>query len=157
MATGNETIIFNMSQFFFTMGGSAPFTAWADTGTMASVESTAPRAVMNSGMFNTVAFSVINSTARRVTVNILPNSTDDALMWALAEAQSRLGRPQALSLTYQGTLFTSGSCMIEDDPARNYIADNVEVLSWPIIGVFPIATVAKYIAPPTLTAAEVTG
>ena len=150
----DETLVFQMEELFVRVNGKR-ITALPETGTIASVERINARGVLTSGLFGTGAFNFIKSKAYRVTVNVFPRSKDDAFMKAGADLGASQGRPSGISVTHKGLTYVSGSVILTADPVRNFISDSTEVLAYVYEGLFTLASVTSFIAPKTLTQAEV--
>lgn len=150
----NETIIIQQSNLFLNVGGRR-ITALPDTGTIATMEKLTPESALVGGLHKTAAHVVSGSDAYRFTINVLPMSEDDSFLFASIKAIRQFGRVLGVSLTYETTEYVSGSCTIETQPTRNYNADSVEPLPYPLIGVFQIAQVGKFVNPDQLTAEQI--
>ena len=151
----NETIIFSMSELFIRVAGRR-MTALPEVGTIASMERINPRAIMTSGLFGTVAFSIVKSNARRLTINVMPQSFDDSFITTGADLFADTLRLLTTSVVYQGTEYISGSAILTNDPVRNWNTDSTEPLPFVFEGVFTKSIVAPFIAPPALTEDEIT-
>jgi hypothetical protein len=150
----NETVIIQQSNLFLNISGKR-ITALPDVGTIAILEKMSPESALIGGLHNTAAHIINGSNAYRFTVNVMPMSEDDSFIFAAVKAIRQFGKILGVSLTYETTKFVSGSVSIEAQPTRNFNADTVEVVSWPLIGVFQIAQVGKWVNPPQLTQEEI--
>lgn len=150
----NETVIIQQTNLFLNVSGRR-ITALPDVGTIATMEKFTPESGLIGGLHNTAAHVISGSNAYRFTVMVLPMSEDDAYMFASIQAIRQFGKVLAASLKYENTTYVSGSVTVEAQPTRNFNADTTEFLAYPLIGVFQIARVGKFVNPSQLTADEI--
>jgi hypothetical protein len=150
----NETIIIQQSNLYINVGFRR-ITALPDTGTIATMEKLTPESAIVGGLHKTAAHVISGSDAYRFTINVMPMSEDDAFLFAAIKAIRNFGRVLGVSLTYETTNFVSGSATIETQPTRNYNADSVEPIGYPLVGVFQVAQVGRFVNPDQLTAEQI--
>jgi hypothetical protein len=150
----NETVVIQQTNLFLNVSGRR-ITALPDTGTIATMEKLTPESALLAGLHKTAAHVISGSDAYRFTVNVLPMSEDDAYLFASIQAIRTFGRVLGVSLKYENTNYVSGSATIEAQPTRNFNADSVEFLAYPMIGIFQVARVGKFVNPSQLTADEI--
>lgn len=146
----DETIIIQPERFFFRISGRR-LTALPDTGTIATIEKTAPDATVVGGLFRTASMVINGSDIHTATVNVKALSRDDQYMQAARKAIRSLGQLVTVSVEYQGgSLWQCGGAVILGDPTRNVIADGTEFLAYQLQGIFAVE-VAAFVNPDPLT------
>ena len=149
----NEITVLRQEQLFVNVVGKR-ITAFPSTGAIMSVEKVTPDSSMLSGLHKTAVFIVNGDDTYRVTLNVMPMSSDDAWLHAVAEAIRRTGQPAPLTVSYAGVNYVSASCVIEQRPARNF-SDTAEAAVWPLIGLFTVAQVVSFVNPKGLEASDI--
>lgn len=149
----SEFIVIQQETLFVTVAGKR-IKAFPDTGTILTMEKTSPDGAVTGGLHKTAVFTVTGSDVYRLTINVLPGSTDDTHLNLVAEAGRRLGKVAPVTVTHKGTQYVSGGCISETRPTRNFNADSSEPLSYVFIGLFPIAIIGSFGNPDELTLAD---
>lgn len=149
-----ETIIISQSSLFLNVTGRR-ITALPETGTIATVERLAATSTFLSGLHDTAVHNLNTSKARRLTINVIPMSADDEFLNLAIAAIGRFGKLIPVSLSYQNVKYAAGACSIEGDPVRNFTGEGAEVMAYPMVGVFEIGVIRKFVNPGVLTAAEI--
>lgn len=149
----DQIIVTNQEELFLTIVG-ARVTEFPDSGTIVNMEKISPDAAIVGGLHRTAAISVNGSDIWRLTVTVMPGSVSDAAFSNIAKATRKTGKVAAITLTYKGTQYISGSAVVEQRPARAFEADTTTPRAWPFIGVFPIAIEVPIVNASTLTQAD---
>lgn len=152
----DQVIVTNQEDLFVTIIGKR-VTEFPDTGTIASMEKISPDAAIVGGLHRTAAISVNGSDIWRLNLTVMTGSVTDALIGSIANATRKKGKVAAVTVTYKGTQYISGSCVVEQRPPRVFVADGSEARTWPLIGVFPIAIEAPIANAEPLTEADLEG
>ena len=151
-----QIIVTNQEELFVTVVGKR-ITAFPSTGTIVSIERPTAISTLTEGLHSTASFSVNPSRVRVVTINVHPMSVDDMHFAAIADAHIRLGKVAAMSVTYKGTTYVSGSTMVQTEPTRNFDADGTTPLGWIFHGIFEVAKVVALVNAQALTLADLEG
>ncbi len=151
----NETVVIQQSNLFLNIAGRR-MTALPATGTIAIMERLGPEATFMAGLHKTSLHIIAGGDGYRFTVNVMPNSGDDAWIFAAVKGIRQFGKLIAVSLTYETTKFVSGSTSIEALPVRNFNADAVEPVAWQFQGTFEVAQLGKWLNPGILSEDEIT-
>jgi hypothetical protein len=146
----NETVVLNQSNLFITLAGER-VTALPDTGTICSIERITATSIMVSGLHNTAVHIINSGKGYRATVNVVPGTKDDELFSNAIKAIEVFSLLPPFAVTYQGIKYVAGSVSIEGEPTRNFNADNVEMMAYPLVGMFQIVKVTRLSNPGVLT------
>ena len=149
----DQVIVTNQEDLFVTIVA-ARVTEFPDTGTIVSMEKISPDAAIVGGLHGTAAIAVNGSDIWRLNLTVMTGSATDARLGVIAKATRKTSKTAAVAVTYKGTQYISGSCVVEQRPPRVFVADGSEARTWPLIGVFPIATEVPIVNAQTLTAAD---
>jgi hypothetical protein len=150
----NETIVLNQSNLFISVAKTR-MTALPTTGTILSIERLAPTASLTPGLHKTGAFIINSGTGYRATLNVLMGSQDDKFLSAMIRAIEATSLLADFVVTYDDTTYVSGGVAVESEPTRNFNADNLEYISYPLLGMFQIVKVGSFASPGPLTADQI--
>lgn len=150
----NETVIIQQANLYLNVGNRR-ITALPATGTIATMEPLSTESVLIPGLHNTSAHVISGSNAYRFTINVIPMTEDDIFLSTSIKAIRVFGKVLGVSLKYEHTTYVSGACTVETQPTRNFNADSVEPVAYPLHGIFTVATVGKFVNPDQLTPEEI--
>jgi hypothetical protein len=149
-----STIIFPAEAVFLHLAGHR-ITNFPATGTFISIAKVTPNSVMTEGLNDTVTHSRHKSRAHRVTVTIMAGHPDDVWLNTAAELQSDTNTVLEASLAWGTNAYVSVNCSLLHPDTRDLAADGLANVAYMFEGTFPGATVAQFVQPATLTAAQI--
>jgi hypothetical protein len=152
----DQVIVTNQEDLYVTVVG-ARVTEFPDTGVIVSMEKISPDAAIAGGLHRTAAISVNASDIYRLSITVHGGSVSNARFGAIRRATRKTGKVAGVTVTYKGTQYISGSCVVESTPVHNFNADSSEPRTWAFIGLFPVAIEVPIANAQTLAESDLEG
>ncbi len=149
-----NTLIVRSEAVFVIVGGRR-LTAWPAAGTYLSIEKMSPTSTPEDGQNGFISFTRTRSTTYTVTMTIKQGSDDDAWMGGILRALEVSNSVTPVTVAYNGTVYASGGCDVPTNPTRELAGDGTPMMTWVLVGTFPVADIVSFATPSFLTESEI--
>lgn len=150
----DETIVYLPETTDLRVSG-RKITAFSNTGTFIEIEKIAADTAFEEGLFGTSAHTRQNSKGYRMSVTIVQGSEDDKYLSRARRALLASKSVLSVTLNHDTRKYGSNSVSIEADPVRSIAADSTPMITYVLVGTFPVLITGTFGAAQILTEEQI--